>query len=60
MIDAALLSYYRKIHSSFRGSGLVVNDKEFFLFIDLHKEEDIIESINYQDNRSTTFPMAIR
>ncbi|WP_186672806.1 DEAD/DEAH box helicase [Sporosarcina sp. BP05] len=49
MIDAALLSNYRKIHSSFRGSGLVANGNEYFLFIDLHKEEDVKESINYQD-----------
>jgi uncharacterized protein YbcV (DUF1398 family) len=49
MVDAALLSNYRKIHSSFRGSGLLANGNDYFLFIDLHKEEDIKESINYQD-----------
>lgn len=49
MIDAALLSNYRKIHSSFRGTGLLRNDKEYFLFVDLHKEEDVKESINYKD-----------
>ncbi|MGD6793109.1 DEAD/DEAH box helicase [Metabacillus indicus] len=49
MIDAAVLSNYRKIHSSFRGSGLLTNGNDYFLFIDLHKEEDIKESINYQD-----------
>lgn len=49
MIDAAFLSNYRKIHSSFRGSGLLVNGNEFFLFIDLHKEADVKESINYND-----------
>jgi superfamily II DNA or RNA helicase/HKD family nuclease len=49
MIDAALLSNYRKIHSSFRGSGLLTNGNEYFLYIDLHKEEDIKESINYKD-----------
>jgi len=49
MIDAALLSNYTKIHSSFRGSGLITNGKEYFLFVDLHKEEDIKESINYKD-----------
>ncbi len=49
MVDAALLSNYRKTHSSFRGSGLVVNGKEFFLYIDLHKEENIKDSINYKD-----------
>jgi superfamily II DNA or RNA helicase len=49
MIDAALLSNYRKIHSSFRGQGLLTNGKEYFLFVDLHKEEDIKDSINYND-----------
>ena len=49
MIDAALLSNYRKIHSSFRGIGLVANGNDYFLFIDLHKEEDIKESVNYKD-----------
>lgn len=49
MTDVALLSNYTKIHSSFRGSGLITNGKEYFLFVDLHKEEDIKESIKYKD-----------
>lgn len=49
MADPALLSNYAKIHSSFRGSGLLTNGKEYFLYIDLHKEENIKESINYKD-----------
>ncbi|KEH97124.1 DNA repair helicase [Clostridium botulinum C/D str. BKT12695] len=49
MVDIALLSNYTKIHSSFRGSGLLANGKDYFLFIDLHKGEDIKESINYND-----------
>lgn len=49
MMDAALLSNYRKIHSSFRGSGLLANGNNYFLYIDLHKEADVKESINYQD-----------
>ena len=49
MVDTALLSNYTKIHSSFRGSGLITNSNDYFLFIDLHKDEDIKESINYQD-----------
>lgn len=49
MIDAALLSNYTKIHSSFRGSGLITNGNEYFLFVDLHKEEGIKDSINYKD-----------
>ena len=49
MVDTALLSNYEKIHSSFRGSGLITNGSEYFLFVDLHKEEDVKESINYKD-----------
>lgn len=49
MIDAALLSNFTKIHTSFRGQGLVTNGKEYFLFIDLHKDENIDERINYKD-----------
>lgn len=49
MIDAALLSNYRKIHSSFRGQGLIVNNNHWFLFVDLHKDDDIKDSINYND-----------
>ncbi|KJZ94979.1 hypothetical protein ClosIBUN22A_CONTIG135g02698, partial [Clostridium sp. IBUN22A] len=57
MVDTALLSNYEKIHSSFRGSGLITNGNEYFLFIDLHKGEDIKESINYKDEfiNSKTF-----
>ena len=35
---------------------LLLMKKEYFLFVDLHKEEDIKESINYKDkfiNKST-------
>lgn len=49
MIDAALLSNYRKVHSSFRGSGLLTNGNDYFLYIDLHKEANIKESLNYHD-----------
>ncbi|MBX7403621.1 DEAD/DEAH box helicase [Clostridium chauvoei] len=49
MVDIALLSNYEKIHSSFRGSGLITNGREYFLFVDLHKEKSIKESINYKD-----------
>ena len=49
MTDTALLSNYEKKHSSFRGSGLLTNGNEYFLFIDLHKDENIKESINYKD-----------
>ncbi len=49
MQEVALLTNYRKIHSSFRGSGLMTSGNEYFLFVDLHKESDIKESINYKD-----------
>nr|WP_278382167.1 DEAD/DEAH box helicase [Clostridium tyrobutyricum] len=49
MTDTALLSNYEKSHSSFRGSGLITNGQEYFLFVDLHKENGIKESINYKD-----------
>ena len=49
MTDVALLSNYNKMHSAFRGSGLLTFQKDYFLFIDLHKGEDIKESINYKD-----------
>ncbi|MFL0196229.1 DEAD/DEAH box helicase [Clostridium sp. WILCCON 0269] len=49
MVDVALLSNYTKIHSSFRGSGLITNENEYFIFVDLHKEKNIKESINYKD-----------
>lgn len=49
MKDVALLCNYEKKHSAFRGSGLLKNGKEYFIFIDLHKEIDIKESINYKD-----------
>lgn len=49
IVDAALLSNYAKIHSSFRGSVLITNGNYYFLYIDLHKEDYIKESINYQD-----------
>ena len=49
MQEVALCSNYRKIHSAFRGSGLLTKENDYFLFIDLHKEKSIKESINYQD-----------
>jgi superfamily II DNA or RNA helicase/HKD family nuclease len=49
MVDLALLSNSEKKHSSYRDSGLAVNGKEYFLFIELHKDADIKESINYKD-----------
>lgn len=49
MVDIALLSNYEKTHSSFRGSGLITNGSEYFLFVDLHKGDTVKESINYKD-----------
>ncbi|MCP8615943.1 DEAD/DEAH box helicase [Salirhabdus salicampi] len=49
MIDAALLSNYRKTHTAFRGSGLLTNETEYFLYIDLHKEDTIKDSLKYKD-----------
>ena len=49
MIEVALLTNYRKCHSSFRGSGLLTHGQDYYLFVDLHKESDIKESINYKD-----------
>lgn len=49
MMDAALLSNFRKSHSSFRGSGLLTKDSDYFIYIDLHKEEGIEEQLNYKD-----------
>jgi superfamily II DNA or RNA helicase/HKD family nuclease len=54
MADAALLSNFRKSHSSFRGSGLLTNGKEYFLYIDLHKEADIEERLKFKDEIKDT------
>lgn len=49
MQEVALVSNYRKKHSSFRGSGLFTINNEYFIFVNLHKESNIKESINYKD-----------
>lgn len=49
MQDTALLSNYRKKHSSFRGNGLCMYENNYFLFVNLHKDSNIKESINYKD-----------
>ena len=50
MRDTALLCNYKKIHSSFRGQGLITSAKpDYFIFVNLHKNADIKESINYKD-----------
>lgn len=49
--EVGLMANYRNPHSSFRGSTLQEerNGNHYFLFIDLHKDEDIEEAINYND-----------
>ncbi|PLS18708.1 DUF3427 domain-containing protein [Bacillus sp. M6-12] len=54
MADAALLSNFRKSHSSFRGSGLLTNGNDYFLYIDLHKEADVEERLAYKDEIKDT------
>lgn len=49
MVDIALLSNYEKSHSSYRGSGLLTNGNHYFLFIDLHKEDNTPAAIFYKD-----------
>ena len=50
MRDTALLCNYKKIHSSFRGQGLLTSAKpDYFIFVNLHKNANIKESINYKD-----------
>lgn len=49
MKETALLVNYAKAHSAFRGSGLITSGKEYFLFVNLHKNADVKESINYKD-----------
>lgn len=49
--EVGIMANYRKAQSSFRGSTLQneLRGKHYFLFIDLHKGEDIEENINYKD-----------
>ena len=50
MRDVAPLCNYKKIHSSFRGQGLITAAKpDYFVFVNLHKDRNIKESINYAD-----------
>ena len=49
--EVGLMANYRNTHSAFRGSTLQneLNGNHYFLFVDLHKEEDIEDNINYKD-----------
>ncbi|HAO61005.1 MAG TPA: DUF3427 domain-containing protein [Erysipelotrichaceae bacterium] len=49
MVDIALLSNYEKSHSSYRGSGLLTNGNHYFLFVDLHKDDNTPAAIFYKD-----------
>ncbi len=49
MADTAPLCNLEKKFSSFRGQGLLRHEKNYLLFIDLNKDADIREAINYKD-----------
>ncbi|MFP4287404.1 MAG: DEAD/DEAH box helicase [Candidatus Izemoplasmataceae bacterium] len=49
MKDMGFLTNYTKSFASIRGSGVWRNKNHYYLFVDLHKGEDIQESINYKD-----------
>jgi superfamily II DNA or RNA helicase len=49
MKDMGFLTNYEKSFASIRGSGVWRNGNHYYLFVDLHKGEDIHESINYKD-----------
>lgn len=49
MKDMGFLTNYEKSFSSIRGSGVWKNGKHYYLFVDLHKGENVQESINYKD-----------
>lgn len=50
MREIALLCGYKKIHSAFRGQGLLTLDSpNYYIFVNLHKDANIKDSINYKD-----------
>ena len=50
MRDLALVINYSKSHSSVRGSGyLQLSPNNKFLFVDLHKNEQLSDRLKYQD-----------
>lgn len=57
MKDMGFLTNYDKSFSSIRGSGVWRNGNHFYLFVDLHKGEDIKESIDYKDKLTSTKTM---
>ena len=49
MQDVGLVTNITNKISSFRGAGVIPWQNHRFLFVDLHKDADIAESINYKD-----------
>jgi hypothetical protein len=49
MADTAVLCNLEMKFSSFRGQGLLRNNKDYFLFMDLNKDSTVKESINYEN-----------
>lgn len=47
MKDVTLICNYQMKHSSIRGTRLFANGNNHFLFVDLHKDADVKESIKY-------------
>ncbi len=54
MKQQAFTSNYKNSISAFRGNGLITNCKpDYFIFVDLYKDENIREEINYKDKFKT-------
>ena len=49
MKDMGFLTNYNKSFASIRGSGVWKHGDHYYLFVDLHKGENISQSINYKD-----------
>ena len=57
MKDMGFLTNYDKSFSSIRGSGVWRHGNHFYLFVDLHKEENISASIDYKDKILSHYKM---
>ncbi len=49
MRSLAYLSNAQRVHSSFRGLGLITTEQHYFIFVDLNKDKNVKDSINYKD-----------
>lgn len=49
MRSLAYLSNSQRLHSSFRGLGLITSENQYFIFVDLNKDKNVKDSINYND-----------